>query len=102
FARGPGAHAPTLILQMRMRSLSPLLLRTARPPLLYGLLAAVLGITLETLVIYPLAHVANVDSLGVVYLIAVVGVSTWWGVGLGFLTPLAPPAPVNFFHLPPA
>ena len=96
-----GAHTPTLILQMRMRSLSPLLLRTARPPLLYALLAAALGITVETLVIYPLAHVANVDSLGVVYLIAVVGVSTWWGIGLGFLTALASAAAFNFFHLPP-
>ena len=86
---------------MRVRSLSPLLLRTARPPLLYGLLAAALGVTLETLVIYPLAHVANVVSLGVVYLIAVVVVSTYWGVWLGFATAVASAFAFNFFHLPP-
>ena len=48
-----------------------------------GVVVAVLGITVETLAVYPLAHVANVVSLGVVYLIAVVVVSTYWGIWLG-------------------
>src|SRR5579862_8363638 len=94
-------RARQLVLQMNRRMLSPLLLRTERPPLRYGLLAALLGITLETLVIYPLKHVAPVSSLGVVYLVAVVAVSTWWGIWLGLLTALASAAAFNFFHLPP-
>jgi two-component system sensor histidine kinase KdpD len=86
---------------MSRPTLSPLLLRTGRPSLALGVAVAILGVTLETLVIYPLAHLANVVSLGVVYLIAVVVVSTYWGVWLGFATALVSAAAFNFFHLPP-
>ena len=68
---------------MPPRALSPLFLRSSRPSRALGLLVALAGIAVETLAIYPLAHVANVVSLGVVYLIAVVVVSTYWGIGLG-------------------
>jgi two-component system sensor histidine kinase KdpD len=83
------------------RALSPLLLRSSRPSLIVGTAVALLGVALETLAIYPLAHVANVVSLGVVYLIAVVVVSTYWGVWLGLATALLSAAAFNFFHLPP-
>jgi two-component system sensor histidine kinase KdpD len=83
------------------RTLSPLFLRSARPSRSLGLLVALAGIAVETALIYPLAHVANVDSLGVVYLFAVVLVSTYWGFGLGLLTAVASAAAFNFFHLPP-
>jgi len=83
------------------RTLSPLFLRSARPSRLLGLLVAIAGIAIETLLIYPLAHLANVASLGVVYLFAVVVVSTYWGLGLGLLTAIASAAAFNFFHLPP-
>ncbi len=86
---------------MEARTLSPLFLRSARPSRLLGLLVAVAGIAVETALIYPLAHVANVASLGVVYLFAVVLVSTYWGFGLGLLTAIASAAAFNFFHLPP-
>ena len=86
---------------MASRTLSPLLLRSARPSRLLGLLVAVAGIAVETALIYPLAHVANVASLGVVYLFAVVLISTYWGIGLGLLTAIASAAAFNFFHLPP-
>jgi two-component system sensor histidine kinase KdpD len=86
---------------MSSRAFSPLLLRSSRPSPALGVAVAALGITLETLAIYPLAHVANVVSLGVVYLITVVVVSTYWGVWLGFATALASAAAFNFFHLPP-
>ena len=86
---------------MPPRALSPLLLRSSRPSRALGVAVAALGIALETLAIYPLAHVANVVSLGVVYLIAVVAVSTYWGVWLGLATALASAAAFNFFHLPP-
>lgn len=64
---------------MRTRSISPLILRSARPSLAIGVAVAFAGTALETLAIYPLAHVAPVVSLGVVYLIGVVVVSTYWG-----------------------
>jgi len=83
------------------RSLTPLLLRSPRPSLPLGILVALLGVALETLAIYPLAHVANVVSLGVVYLIAVVIVSTYWGIRLGLATSVASALAFNFFHLPP-
>ena len=59
------------------------------------------GTALETLAIYPLAHVAPVVSLGVVYLIGVVVVSTYWGIRLGFATALLSAVAYNYFHLPP-
>jgi two-component system, OmpR family, sensor histidine kinase KdpD len=86
---------------MSPRALSPLLLRSSRPSWALGVAVALAGIAIETLAIYPLAHVANVVSLGVVYLIAVVGVATYWGILLGFATALASAAAFNFFHLPP-
>jgi two-component system sensor histidine kinase KdpD len=86
---------------MRSRSLSPLLLRSSRPPLSIGIVVALAGVALETLAIYPLAHVANVVSLGVVYLIAVVVVSTFWGIRLGLATAIVSAFAYNYFHLPP-
>ena len=82
---------------MRSRTL---LLRSARPPLSLGVLAAVGGTILGTLAIYPLAHLAPADSLGVVYLPAVILVATYWGTGLGLLTALAASLAYNYFHLP--
>jgi two-component system sensor histidine kinase KdpD len=89
-----GATMPT-------RSLSPLLLRSPRPSVALGALVAVLAIAAETLAIYPLGHIAPVDSLGVVYLIGVVVVSTYWGIRLGFATAVASALAFNYVHLPP-
>ena len=86
---------------MAVRSLSPLLLRSRRPSIALGVLVGGLAIAAETLAIYPLAHVAPVDSLGVVYLVGVVAVSTWWGIRLGFATAILSALAFNFFHLPP-
>ncbi len=86
---------------MRTRSLSPLFLRSPRPSLTLGGLVALAVVTLETLAIYPLAHIAPVVSLGVVYLIGVVVVSTYWGIRLGFATALVSALAYNYFHLPP-
>jgi two-component system sensor histidine kinase KdpD len=52
-------------------------------------------------VIYPLEQVARVVSLSVVYLPAVLLMSTYWGLSLGLLTSLLSAAAFNFFHLPP-
>jgi two-component system sensor histidine kinase KdpD len=86
---------------MPSRALSPLLLRSPRPPLWLGVLVAVGGTGLETLAIYPLAHLAPVVSLDVVYLIAVVVVATYWGTALGLATALISALAFNYFHLPP-
>src|SRR5581483_10925671 len=54
-----------------------------------------------TLAIYPLAHAARAESLAVVYLPAILLVSTIWGLGAGLGTSLLSSAAFNFFHLPP-
>ena len=57
--------------------------------------------TVATLAIYPLADIAQVASLSVVYLPAVLLIATYWGLGLGVVTALLAAAAFNFFHLPP-
>lgn len=86
---------------MPTRSLSPLLLRSPRPSLALGALVAALAIAAETLAVYPLGHLAPVNALGVVYLIGVVAVSTFWGIRLGFVTAVVSALAFNYFHLPP-
>jgi two-component system sensor histidine kinase KdpD len=86
---------------MAVRSLSPLLLRSRRPSIALGVLVGGLAIAAETLAIYPLAHLAPVVSLGVVYLVGVVAVSTWWGIVLGFATAIVSALAFDYFQLPP-
>jgi two-component system, OmpR family, sensor histidine kinase KdpD len=76
-------------------------LRDQRPPGRTGLAAAVIAVALATVAIYFLRRVAPVVSLTVVYLPAVLLISTFWGFGLGLLTSLLSAAAFNFFHLPP-
>jgi two-component system sensor histidine kinase KdpD len=71
------------------------------PPRRVGILTAVALVALCTLLIYPLKQVAPVVSLGVVYLLAVLVVSTTWGVWLGIGTALLSALAFNFFHIPP-
>ncbi|HMH46527.1 MAG TPA: DUF4118 domain-containing protein [Solirubrobacteraceae bacterium] len=66
-----------------------------------GLVAAALSVTLCTLLVYPLKHVAPVVPLSVVYLPAVLVVSIVWGGWLGVGTGVLSAAAFNFFHLPP-
>lgn len=54
-----------------------------------------------TALVYPLREVAPVVSLGVLYLLAVLLVSTVWGLWLGLGTALASALAFNFFHIPP-
>jgi signal transduction histidine kinase len=86
---------------MRARPLS-LLMRPSPPPLTVGILVAVAFIALETLLVYPLRDVASEASLGGVYLLGVLVVSTVWGMGLGTATAVASTAAYDFFHVPPA
>jgi two-component system sensor histidine kinase KdpD len=66
-----------------------------------GVVVAALGVALTTLVVYPLAHVAPVLSLGVVYMLIVLIVASLWGLWLGGATALASALAFNFFHIPP-
>ncbi len=61
----------------------------------------VLAVAATTVVIYPLREIAPEVSPGVVYLLAVLLVAVYWGLGFGLLTSLASAAAFNFFHIPP-
>lgn len=80
---------------------SKLLLAPRRPRPLTAVLIA-FGVTaLATGLLYPLKSAAPVLSLGVVYLLAVLVVSTNVGLAAGLLTALLSAVAFNFFHLPP-
>ncbi|HVW18931.1 MAG TPA: ATP-binding protein [Solirubrobacteraceae bacterium] len=66
-----------------------------------GLAVAALAIALVTIALYPLRNVAPAASLGVVYLFAVLLVTTWSGLLLGLATAVVSAVAYNFFHLPP-
>jgi two-component system sensor histidine kinase KdpD len=80
---------------------SSLLLGDTRPPPIAGLAAGALAVALTTLVIFPLRTVMPVVSTGVVYLLAVLLVSTWFGLWIGLGTAVASALAFNWFHLPP-
>jgi two-component system sensor histidine kinase KdpD len=86
---------------MTTRALSPSLLTAERPARFGGVLVALASVAVATAVIYPLKHVAPVVSLGVVYMLPVVLVSTVWGLVLGIAAGVLSAASFNFFHLPP-
>jgi two-component system sensor histidine kinase KdpD len=66
-----------------------------------GVAATVIGVALGTLLVYPLKSVAPVVSLGVVYLPAILLISTVWGLRMGLLASLLSAAAFNFFQIPP-
>ena len=68
---------------------------------LLGLLVSALSVAAITGVIFPLRHAVPAVSTGVLYLLAVLLVSSYWGVGLGLFTSVASAAAFNFFHIPP-
>jgi len=81
--------------------LSPRLLKPEKPSRAAGVVVAVASVAAATGLIYPLKQVTPVVSLGVLYVLAVVVVSTFWGLGLGIATSVLSAAAFNFFHLPP-
>jgi two-component system sensor histidine kinase KdpD len=80
---------------------SSLLLRPEPPSRAAGVVVALLAVAATTLVIFPLRTVSPAVSSGVLYLLAVLLVSTVWGLGLGLATSVASAAAFNFFHIPP-
>jgi two-component system sensor histidine kinase KdpD len=85
---------------MRAR-VSSLLLRAEPPSPLAGVLVALLAVAAITAVIFPLRSLSPAVSNGVLYLLAVLLVSTVWGLWLGLLTSVISLAAFNFFHIAP-
>jgi K+-sensing histidine kinase KdpD len=79
----------------------PIGLGTEPPPTWLGLVATLAAVAVGTLLVYPLKSVAPVVSLGIVYLPAILLISTVWGLRLGLLASVASAAAFNFFQIPP-
>lgn len=75
-------------------------LRAARSRLV-GIAVALGSIALITGLIFGLRQVMPVVATGVVYLLAVLLVSSTWGRGLGVFTAVGSALAWNFFHIPP-
>jgi two-component system sensor histidine kinase KdpD len=71
------------------------------PPTWLGIVAVIAAVAMGTLLVYPLKEVAPVVSLGVVYLPAILLISTVWGLRLGLLASILSAAAFNFFQIPP-
>jgi two-component system sensor histidine kinase KdpD len=76
-------------------------LLVGRPRAAAGIVVSLLAVAVATAAISLLKQVAPVVSLGVVYLPAVLLVSTYWGISLGLLCSLLSAAAFNYFHVPP-
>ncbi len=85
---------------MRRRQI-PIGLGVEPPAAWLGLVATLVSVTAGTLLVYPLKEVAPVVSLGVIYLPAILLISTVWGLRLGLLASVLSAAAFNFFHIPP-
>src|SRR5882672_7400649 len=72
----------------------------SRSPLV-GLLVAGLSVAATTGVIFAIRPHVPVLSTGVLYLLAVLLVSSSWGLWLGLLTSVASAVTFGFFHIPP-
>jgi two-component system sensor histidine kinase KdpD len=79
----------------------PRLLPARRLSWAAGVLASLGAVGAATLAIYALKQIAPVVSLGVVYILAVLLISTSWGLLLGLFTSVASALAFNLFHLPP-
>jgi len=77
------------------------LLAPVPPSRRVGVIVALAGVALCTLIVYPLKDVAPVASLSAVYFPVVLVVSVTWGIWLGFAAAVVSAAAFNFFHLPP-
>jgi two-component system sensor histidine kinase KdpD len=72
-----------------------------RRSLALGVLVAAVSVVATTALLFPLSEIAPAVSLGVVYLLAVLLVSTLWGLWLGLATSFAAALAFNFFHIEP-
>jgi K+-sensing histidine kinase KdpD len=77
-----------------------LALGAAREPAV-ALATTAAAVAICTAVISPLKRVAPVDSLAVVYIVAVLLISATWGLWPGVITALASVLAFDYFQLPP-
>jgi two-component system sensor histidine kinase KdpD len=68
---------------------------------LLGLLVSLAAVAATTALIYPLGEITPEVSNGVLYMLVVLLISTYWGLALGLVTALASAVAFNFFHIPP-
>lgn len=68
---------------------------------LEGLLVAAAAVAATTGVIFAIRPHVPVLATGVLYLLGVLLISSYWGLWLGLLTSVASAAAFNFFHIPP-
>ena len=71
------------------------------PSPIWGMVVAAAAVAVTTLIIYPVREVAPALSTGVLYLLAVLLVSSYWGLWLGLVTGVVSAAMFNWFHIPP-
>jgi signal transduction histidine kinase len=83
---------------MRERTL---LLRPKPLPLAMGIAVAGCLIVVEILLGYPLKRFATTQSLGMLYLLGVLVISTGWGFWLGAATALVSVVAMDYFHISP-
>jgi signal transduction histidine kinase len=66
-----------------------------------ALAATAVAVAICTAIIYPLKRVAPVDSLAVVYMVAVLLISATWGPWFGVIAAVASVLAFDYFHLTP-
>lgn len=75
--------------------------RSGKPRAAAGVGAALALTALITVAIYPIKTVAPPISAGILYLLAVLIVASFWGARLGIFTALVGGLAFNFFHIEP-
>jgi signal transduction histidine kinase len=68
---------------------------------LAGLAAAAAVVTVVTVLLYPLSELDPGVSSGVLYVLGVLLVATYWGLWLGLITSVASALALDFFHTRP-
>src|SRR5918999_2604326 len=74
----------------------------SRGSTLTGLAAATAVVAAVTLLLYPLSELDPGVSSGVLYILGVLLVATYWGLWLGLVTSVASALALDFFHTRPA
>jgi two-component system, OmpR family, sensor histidine kinase KdpD len=75
--------------------------RTRRPSPLAGALVGLALVAAVTGLVYALREVMPAATTGVLYMLAVLLVSSYWGLWLGLVTSVASALALNFSHIPP-
>ncbi|GLY73133.1 DUF4118 domain-containing protein [Actinoallomurus iriomotensis] len=83
-------------------SLLATLERRPRPRLWLGFLVMAMCLTVETLLGVALAKVVPVESLGVLYLVGLLLVTSLWGLAMGLVMAVASTVVFDYFLIPPA